>query len=89
MRYYIFGINSNSLNDLTISVKSTINTVALHFSPSVLHAKIRLFEGILNLSYKIPVRDKEAEKDNIGEISRRNVLDRRYVSRQIRQHQRW
>ena len=52
MRCYICGATSKLFNDLTI--KKDVNDEALSFGLSILHARIRLFESILHLSYKLP-----------------------------------
>lgn len=54
MRCYICGASSKELNDLTI--KRDVDADALSFGLSTLHARIRLFESILHLSYKLTVK---------------------------------
>ena len=74
MRRYISGATSRFFNDLTI--KKDVDDEALSFGLSILHASIRLFESILHLCYKIPVKtwqlrseaDKTVVKERIAEI---------------------
>ena len=55
MRCYICGATSRLLNNL--SIKKDVDVEALSFDLSILHARIRLFESILHLSYKLPVKN--------------------------------
>lgn len=57
MRCYICGATSKQFNDLTKSEKTAeIDEDALQFGLSILHARIRFFESILHLAYKLPVK---------------------------------
>lgn len=63
---YICGATSKDFNKLDFT--RDINFEAIEFGLSVLHARIRLFESILHLAYKLPVkkyreRKTEAEKE--------------------------
>ena len=51
MKCYICGAISKSFND--ISEKKDVNPDTLKFGLSILHARIRLFESLLHLSYKL------------------------------------
>ncbi|KAK4876059.1 hypothetical protein RN001_012481 [Aquatica leii] len=54
MKCYICGATSKDFNNL--SARKQINEDALKFGLSTLHAKIRLFEAVLHLAYKLPVK---------------------------------
>lgn len=54
MRCYICGATSKDFNDLTKAMEVDQN--ALQFGLSILHARIRLFESILHLAYKLPIK---------------------------------
>ena len=58
MRCYICGQTSKSFNDL--NKRNVVNTDSLKFGLSILHARIRFFESLLNLSYKIPIQKWQA-----------------------------
>ena len=65
MRCYICKATSKDFNDL--SKTKEVNKEALQFGLSILHARIRLFEFLLHLSYKInikkwKIRSKEENK---------------------------
>lgn len=77
MRCYICGATSKQFNDL--NTRNTVDTDALEFGLSVLHARIRFLESILHLAYKIPVKkwqlrsasDKEIVKQKKKEIQKK------------------
>lgn len=54
MKCYICGATSKDFNNL--SMRKQINEDTLKFGLSTLHARIRLFEAILHLAYKLPVK---------------------------------
>ena len=54
MKCYICGATSKSFNDIT--EEKDVNPDTLKFGLSILHARIRLFESLLHLSYKLPVK---------------------------------
>lgn len=65
MRCYICGDTSKNFNNLTHNKE--VNPEALKFGLSILHARIRFFEFLLHLAYKLPikkwqVRDEEDKK---------------------------
>lgn len=62
MRCYICGATSKEFNDL--NVRKTVDIDAIQFGLSVLHARIRFFEGILHLAYKIPVKKWQLRSEN-------------------------
>ena len=51
---YVCQATSKDFNNLNL--KNEINPNALEFGISILHARIRLFESILHLAYKLPVQ---------------------------------
>lgn len=78
IKCYICGATSNDFNDLSKS-KAT-SAEAIEFGISVLHARIRIFESILHLAYRLPVKkyrerktqeEKELEKQRKTEIQER------------------
>lgn len=63
---YLCGATSREFNQMDF--KKEINSDAMEFGLSILHARIRIFESILHLAYKLPVkkygeRKTEAEKN--------------------------
>lgn len=79
-RCYICNATSKDFND--IDKFNTIDTdiEAIQFGLSVLHARIRLFESIIHLAYKLPVKkyrerktdtEKQLEKERKQEIQTR------------------
>lgn len=70
MRCYICGATSKQFNDL--NRKINVDVGALTFGLSILHARIRLFESVLHLSYKLPVKKwqlrSEADKSIVKEM---------------------
>jgi hypothetical protein len=54
LRCYICGETSEDYNNL--SIKKEVAPEAFHFGLSLLHARIRLFETILHVAYKLPVQ---------------------------------
>lgn len=58
MNCYIYGKTSKEFNKL--NKKSPENPDALKFGLSTLHDRIRLFESLLHLSYKIPLKKWQA-----------------------------
>lgn len=74
MRCYICDATSSEFNDLT--KKRACKKENLSFGLSLLHARIRFFENILHLAYKLPIKkwnvrlteDKEVVKSKKKEI---------------------
>ena len=74
MRCYICGATCKDFNNLTKSREVKPDT--LKFGLSILHARIRIFESLLHLSYKLPVKkwqlrsecDKDIVKQRKSEI---------------------
>lgn len=54
MKCYICGLTSKDFNDL--SRRKEVDKDAIKFGLSILHARIRFFESILHLAYKIPLK---------------------------------
>lgn len=54
MRCYICGLTSKDFNDL--SQKSKVKPEALEFGLSILHARIRIFESLLHVAYRLPIK---------------------------------
>ncbi|CAH0552735.1 unnamed protein product [Brassicogethes aeneus] len=77
-RCYICGATSKDFNQFNFN--KDINLKATEFGLSVLHARIRLFESVIHLTYKLPVKkyrerkseeEKELEKERKLEIQAR------------------
>lgn len=58
MRCYICGQTSKDFNKLIVAEE--VNEEALKFGLSILHARIRFFESLLHLSYKLPLKKWQA-----------------------------
>lgn len=54
LKCYICGATAKDFNNLRTT--NEVNERALRFGLSILHARIRFFESILHLSYKLPVK---------------------------------
>lgn len=63
MRCYICGATSKEFNDLT--KKRDVKEESLKFGLSIPHARIRFFEIILHLSYKLPLKNGNLEQSLI------------------------
>lgn len=61
MKCYIGGLTSNDFNNLNIAKE--VNPEALDIGLSILHARIRLFEYILHLSYTQPFKKQQLTPD--------------------------
>lgn len=61
-RCYICGATSKDFNNLT--QKLNTSSTAIEFGLSVLHARIRLFESVLHLAYKLPVKKYREKRTN-------------------------
>lgn len=78
-RCYICGATSKDFND--INKKSVISPEALEFGISVLHARIRLFESILHLAYKLPVkkyRERRTQEEKLLEEQKKKEIQERF-----------
>ena len=65
-RCYICGQTSKDFKDL--NKKKTESRETLKFGPSILHAKIRFFESLLHISYKIPIKKWQARTEEDKKI---------------------
>ncbi|CAH1115460.1 unnamed protein product [Psylliodes chrysocephalus] len=74
-RSYICGATWKDFNKL--DYKGEVNFTALEFGISVLHARIRLFECILHLAYKLKVKKyrerKSKEEKNLEDQTKREI----------------
>lgn len=61
MKCYICGATSKTFNEL--SQITSVNEESLQFGLSILHARIRLFEGLLHLAYKSPVKKWQVREE--------------------------
>lgn len=61
MKCYICGQTSKDFNKFI--KKEQIDTEALSFGLSILHARIRFFESLLHLAYKIPLQKWQARSN--------------------------
>lgn len=74
MKCYICGFTSKDFNNL--DKKFTENPDNLKFGLSTLHARIRFFESLLHLSYKIPIRKwqaRSAEEKKLVADTKKNI----------------
>lgn len=62
LRCYICGATSKEFND--ISVRRPVHKETLKFGLSILHARIRLFETLLHIAYKLPVQNLPAKSES-------------------------
>ena len=70
MRCYLCGQTSSEFNNL--NYVNAIDTHALKFGLSPLHLRIRLFENLLHISYKLPIKCWQAR----GVEAKQAVKDR-------------
>ncbi|CAH2106515.1 unnamed protein product [Euphydryas editha] len=78
-RCYICGATSKEFNDL--SKKNEIHPESLEFGLSNLHARIRLFESILHLAYKLPIRkyrERKTEAEKMLEQQKKTEIQQRF-----------
>lgn len=74
MRCYICGLTSKDFNKLDKSFPENPDT--LKFGLSTLHTRIRFFESVLHLSYRIPIQKWQArsvEEKKIVEDTKKNI----------------
>lgn len=67
---YICGATSNTFNRIDEMIKRKIKTENLEFGLSILHGWIRMFECLLHISYKLPIKKWQArgnDKDIVSE----------------------
>ena len=74
----VCGATPNAMNDLSVVTSRQVRSEILQFGLSTLHAWIRVFECVLHISYKLPIKKwrtgNEREK---AEVSERQRLVRR------------
>lgn len=63
-RCYICGATSKEFNNLNVITKTAVKPENLRFGLSILHARIRFFESILHLAYKLPVKEWQVKKNS-------------------------
>ena len=76
---YVCGATSKDFNDLT--KKHTVSPEALEFGLSNLHARIRMFESIIHLAYKLPVkkyRQRRSEEEKVVEQQKKLEIQQRF-----------
>lgn len=77
-RCYICGATSKDFNN--IEEKETSSFTGVNFGLSVLHARIRLFESVLHLAYKLPVKKyrerKSDEEKQLEEKTKKHIQER-------------
>lgn len=73
MKCYICGATSKNFNDL--SKTKEIDPETLKFGLSVVHARIRLFETLLHLSYKLPVKKWQLRSESEKAIAKERKLN--------------
>lgn len=78
-RCYICGATSKDFNK--IDNQKEISPEAIEFGLSILHARIRLFESILHLAYKLPVkkyRERKTENEKKMEHEKKLEIQKRF-----------
>lgn len=78
-RCYICGKTSKDFNNL--KDKRKISKDATEFGLSILHARIRFFESILHLSYKLPVkkyRERKTDEEKQMELTKKKEIQTRF-----------
>jgi hypothetical protein len=73
MRCYICGETSKDYNNLS-HIKE-VTPEALQFRLSILHARIRLFESILHVAYKLPVQKWQLRSEVEKAIVKQRTLE--------------
>lgn len=77
-RCYICGATSKDFNK--IDKKETSSLSGFNFGLSVLHARIRMFESILHLAYKLPVKKyrerRTGEEKELEAQTKKHIQDR-------------
>jgi hypothetical protein len=73
MRCYICGETSKDYNNL--SIKKEVTPEALQFGLSILHVRIRLFESILHIAYKLHVQKWQLWSEDEKAIVKQRKLE--------------
>lgn len=81
MRCYICGLTSKDFNSL--QKKGTVNSEALNFGLSTLHARIRFFESMLHLAYKLPLKKWQLRDQSAKEVAkqRKQVIQQEFKTK--------
>lgn len=77
---YICGKTTKHFNDLS-NYTSEVNVAAIEFGISVLHARIRIFESILHLAYKLEVRkykERKTKEEKDQEARKKKYIQDRF-----------
>ncbi|CAH1106395.1 unnamed protein product [Psylliodes chrysocephalus] len=69
MRCYICGLTSKDFNCL--SRRKEVNPETLRFGLSILHPRIRLFESLLHISYKLSIKKWQLRLPEEREITKK------------------
>ncbi|KAK9688610.1 hypothetical protein QE152_g35188 [Popillia japonica] len=76
---YICGATQKDFNNIT-DKEETSNLTGVTFGLSVLHARIRLFESVLHLAYKLPLKKyrkrKTHEEKQLEEKTKKHIQER-------------
>ena len=73
MRCYICGETSKDYNNL--STKNEVTPEKIQFGLSILHVRIRLFEGILHVADKLPVQKLQLRSEDENAIVKQRKLE--------------
>lgn len=74
MRCFICGATSTHFNKIDDMIARTVKTKTLDFGLSVLHGWIRMFECLLHVAYKIPIKKWQARgKEDQSIVSQRKA----------------
>lgn len=78
MRCYICGLTSKDFNNL--SKKVELNPDSLKFGLSILHARIRFFESLLHLSYKLTIKKWQirSAEDKLTVKTRKEIIQKAF-----------
>lgn len=73
LRCYICGLTSKDFNDLTKT--RDVNPEALQFGLSILHIRIRIFESLLHVAYRMPLKKGRLNKkrDDVSIVHQRKT----------------
>jgi len=71
IRCYICGETSKDYNNL--SIKKEVTPETIQFGLSILHARIRLFESILHVAYKMPVQKWQLRSEDEAIVKHRKL----------------
>ncbi|XP_065677602.1 uncharacterized protein LOC136092898 [Hydra vulgaris] len=73
IKCYICDATSKDFNNLT--TEKDVKPDTLKFGLSILHARIRIFEKLLHLSYKLPIKKWQARSENEKLIVKQKKLE--------------